>query len=139
MWTVTKYDPLRDFLDGQRAEVVEVRMTFGEVAELVGPLPESATKHRAWWANDSKVQAQAWRTAGWRVNSVDQGAGWVVFSRDHAGVTESRSPRLTRSTRPRVNSIWRVIAHQPLVVQVVGGVIAGVLVLIVGVWLQARP
>jgi hypothetical protein len=76
---VAKYDGLRDFLAAQVVEVGEVSMTFPEVAQLVGPLPESATKHRAWWANDSKVQARAWRSAGWRVDSVDQGAGRVVF------------------------------------------------------------
>lgn len=56
-------------------------MGFDEVEALVGPLPASAHNHRAWWANDSKVQAQAWQAAGWRVQSVDQQAGRVVFTR----------------------------------------------------------
>lgn len=82
-----KYDPLRDYLAGKAGS--EVRMRFAEVEELVGPLPDSARIHRAWWANDSKVEAQAWRAAGWRVASVDQSSGLVVFVRS----TDNRPSR----------------------------------------------
>jgi hypothetical protein len=85
-----KYDPLRDYLADRPGD--EVRMTFAEVERLVGPLPDSARVHRAWWANDSKVEALAWRAAGWRVNSVNQLAEHVVFARD-AG---NGLPRATR-------------------------------------------
>jgi hypothetical protein len=81
MSRVAKYDSLRDYLAGQPAHVREVRMTFDEVEVVVGALPRSALGYRAWWANDSKVQAQAWRAAGWRVDSVNQVARWVVFHR----------------------------------------------------------
>ena len=60
-----KYDLLRDYLAGRRDGRLELTMTFGEVEDLVGPLPTSARVHRASWANDSKVDAQAWRAAGW--------------------------------------------------------------------------
>jgi hypothetical protein len=30
-------------------------MTFAEVEELVGRLPDSARLHRAWWSNNSHV------------------------------------------------------------------------------------
>ncbi|GIG55789.1 hypothetical protein Lfu02_01610 [Longispora fulva] len=83
--TVAKYDPLRDHLAGSRVAAEELLMTFEEIEGLVGPLPASARAHRAWWANDSKVQAQAWRAAGWRVRSVDQRAGRVVFARGPRG------------------------------------------------------
>jgi hypothetical protein len=62
-------------------------MTFAEVEALVGPLPSSARTHRAWWANDSKVQALAWRAAGWQVSSVNQLADHVVFARSARGGT----------------------------------------------------
>src|SRR5262245_20939933 len=42
---VAKYDPLRDYLAGQRGD--EVQMTFSEVERLVGDLPDSARIHRA--------------------------------------------------------------------------------------------
>lgn len=56
-------------------------MDFEEVSELVGGLPNSAYKHRAWWANQrtSVVQAYAWLDAGWRVASVDFSRRRVVF------------------------------------------------------------
>ena len=78
-----RYDALRDYLASQAGD--EVRMTFSEVEELVGGLPDSARVHRAWWANDSKVEALAWRAAGWRVESVNQVAELVVFARGVAG------------------------------------------------------
>lgn len=82
---MAKYDPLRDYLAQRPAEMAEVAMTFGQVEALVGELPDSARKHRAWWANDSKVEAQAWRAAGWRVSAVDQVAERVVFARGVTG------------------------------------------------------
>jgi hypothetical protein len=78
-----KYDPLRDHLAGQAADAVT--MTFAEVEKLVGRLPDSARLHRAWWANGTNDEARAWRDAGWRVQSVDQAAGEVVFVRAGAG------------------------------------------------------
>lgn len=78
-----KHGPLRDYLAGQSGS--QVRMTFAEVADLVGPLPSSARLHQAWWANGSLVQAQAWRDAGWHVESVDQAAEQVTFAGGRAG------------------------------------------------------
>lgn len=78
-----KYDPLRDLLASRQLD--EVVLTFADVEKLVGPLPASAHVHRAWWANDSKVQAQAWRSAGWRVAAVDQKAQRVTFARGAVG------------------------------------------------------
>jgi Holliday junction resolvase-like predicted endonuclease len=76
---VGKYDPLRDYLAGQLVD--EVKMSFADIEELVGPLPASARIHRAWWANDSKSEALAWQAAGWRVQFVDQAAERVIFAR----------------------------------------------------------
>jgi hypothetical protein len=89
---MAKYDPLRDHLAGRAG--TEVRMSFDEVEELVGLLPPSARTHRAWWANDSKVEALAWRAAGWRVESVDQSRGMVLFVRS----TDNGPPRNARTT-----------------------------------------
>jgi Holliday junction resolvase-like predicted endonuclease len=84
---MVKYDPLRDFLAGRAEQQDHVTMDFSEIEGLVGPLPESAREHRAWWGNDSKVQAQAWRAAGWHVESVRQDSGRVVFARGKVGGT----------------------------------------------------
>jgi hypothetical protein len=83
--TGSRYLPLRDYLT--RCHSAEVRMSFAEIEELVGRLPDSARLHRAWWSNSSHV-ARAWRDAGWHLRSVSQAAEQVVFER----VTESGVP-----------------------------------------------
>ena len=86
-----KYEPLRDYLAGRSGD--EEPMTFGQVERLVGPLPYSAHEHRAWWANDNKSQALAWRAAGWHVASVNQSSGHGVFARGVKGGSSSAGQR----------------------------------------------
>ncbi len=70
-----------------------------DLAEQPSPTTDSAYKHRedlidallcawtaslwvAWWGNnDGTAEARAWLDAGWRVESVNQVAGEVVFTR----------------------------------------------------------
>ena len=80
-----KYDGLRDHLHHSRDDAVE--MTFNAVADLVGGLPPSASNYRGWWANDSKVQAQAWRAAGFHVERVTLERWQVRFERGERGGT----------------------------------------------------
>jgi hypothetical protein len=78
---MAKYDPLFQHLCQAPPEPLE--MTFTEVAQLVGGLPESARTHTAWWSNERDgrhVQAQAWIEAGREVERVDQASGRVWFS-----------------------------------------------------------
>jgi hypothetical protein len=82
-----KYDPLRDHLAARTGGAYEVRMTFHEVEALVGRLPDSARAYKVWGAHDSKVEAQAWRAAGWHVESVNLTAERVVFARGTEGET----------------------------------------------------
>jgi hypothetical protein len=93
---VGKYDGLRDFLAARDDALTELTMSFEEVEALIGTLPASAREHRAWWSNDSKVEAQAWRAAGWHVQSVNQNAGRVMFARGVLGGT--RAARKVAST-----------------------------------------
>jgi hypothetical protein len=56
-------------------------MGFVEISRLVGGLPPSARRHRAWWANSpSHVQAHAWLELGRRVEAVDLEREVVRFS-----------------------------------------------------------
>jgi len=73
-------------------------MTFKAVEDLVGSLPESAYRHRAWWGNnDGTAAAKAWLDAGWRVESVNQAVGEVVFTRAKDGQPrDAASPAVTR-------------------------------------------
>jgi hypothetical protein len=67
-------------------------MRFAEVADIVKGLPASAYRLRQWWANDSKVQARAWRSAGWHVDTlgVDFNAQTVRFARGKVGGSMDR-------------------------------------------------
>ncbi len=87
-----KYEPLRDYLAACTSD--QEQMTFGKVEELVGSLPDSAHKHRAWWGNDSyRSQSIALQAAGWHVASVDQASGQVVFARGVRGETPAARQR----------------------------------------------
>jgi hypothetical protein len=94
-----KYDPLRDHLAASAAGS-ELNMIFGEIEQLVRHLPRSARTHRAWWSNtaDTRAAARAWRSAGWRVQSVDLGSEHAVFARDAAAdLTDGSQPVHPRS------------------------------------------
>ena len=81
-----KYKPLNILLQQMPPGVVEMKLTFAGIEEILqSPLPPSAWKHRAWWANpldpNQHPYSQAWLSAGWEVDAVNQIAGWVVFRR----------------------------------------------------------
>lgn len=65
----SRYVPLRDYLANRDDH--EVKLSFAQIEELVGPLPDSARSHRAWWSNSSHV-ARAWRDVGWHLQAVNQ-------------------------------------------------------------------
>ena len=75
----SSYRALTEFL--RETTDSEVEVTFAKVERIISrPLPASASRHRAWWANDaSHSHATSWLSAGFRVASVDQRAGRVRF------------------------------------------------------------
>ena len=78
-----KYAPLRSHL-ARRAGRAEM-LSFEEIEEIIGKaLPESAVKHRAFWANDNldyHSHARSWMGAGYRVAYVDREQKVVRFER----------------------------------------------------------
>lgn len=80
---MSKYQGLTNFL----TETIDnkVILTFNEVNELVnGDLPESAFKHRPWWANRTEgrgSQNLAWQSVGWETRDVDMDLDEVTFVR----------------------------------------------------------
>lgn len=88
---MSKYDPLRDHLAERTGPTVT--LSLSEIDSLVGGLPASA-KTSGFWANDSKGQARAWRSAGWHVESRNLGAERIVFARGEVGGT--MAARLTK-------------------------------------------
>ena len=91
-FSMAKYDPLARFLEELPREQPVVTLSFADVARRVGGLPPSAYRLRQWWANDSKVEARAWRSAGWHVDSdgVDFNGEKVRFARGKVGGTRAR-------------------------------------------------
>ena len=85
---MAKYEPLRDHLASCTGDTVS--MTFPQVEELVGSLPPTARSTQQWWANDSKVQAKAWRAAGWHVDSAALTDERVVFARGEISGAKAR-------------------------------------------------
>jgi hypothetical protein len=79
----SRYDPLRAYLAARPEPVV--RLSFAEIEGLInGRLPDSARRHRPWWANErsgSHVHASAWMGAGRRTANVDINVGTVDFVR----------------------------------------------------------
>lgn len=59
-----------------------VRYSWDELDALVGGLPASATKHRAWWYGD-RPHVKAWRLAGFTVTNLVPGRE-VTFARSRS-------------------------------------------------------
>ena len=74
-----KYTRLCEFLRASAQN--QVSLTFARIEQLVGPLPKSASMHRAWWANhEGNAQAKGWLPARYFAE-VDIAHRAVVFRR----------------------------------------------------------
>ncbi|MFN3516750.1 MAG: hypothetical protein ACK4YM_06270 [Novosphingobium sp.] len=99
-----KYQPLADYLGEIKDDVWNA--SFQEIERILkSPLPESARKHRAWWANQYRgnhSQAKGWIEAGWETRDIDQRSGTVRFE---------RTKRAGRSERPlSEHELWKQAA-----------------------------
>jgi hypothetical protein len=87
-----RYDRLTGWLAGQSK--LKVLLSFKEIESLMdSPLPGSAYRFRAWWANDPEQQphSTAWLNSGWQAAYVDMQGRTVIFTRPNSG--ERRSKR----------------------------------------------
>lgn len=85
---LSKYDNLSRFLNGADPDVL--RLGFDVVENILGfPLPASARRYPAWWANDAspKRHAQAWLSEGWMAQEVDLAKEMVTFRRRDVAAT----------------------------------------------------
>lgn len=81
-----KYEPLGEFLRGQRTQ--EVPLSFSEIEKITGTkLPPKAQHHRAWWSNNpsNNVMTKVWLDAGYESTQVDISARKLVFRRIKKG------------------------------------------------------
>jgi len=89
---MSSYKPLADFLARKRGDQWDA--TFADVEQALGrPLPQSAYRYNAWWANQTgpgHSQTHGWRSVGWRTAKLDLERRRVRFERDPGA--ERRSP-----------------------------------------------
>ena len=91
---MSKYAPLTQFLKSRPD--TRLPLTFAELERLLGfPLPPSARKHRAWWANNpaSHVNAAAWHQAGFQSEQVDLEAERLTFVKLNTSGDAQKKPR----------------------------------------------
>lgn len=85
----SKYYPLFEHLQG--CNQAAVTLTFIEIEALMGcSLPESARRKKNWWSNrdsPSALQAGAWISAGYHIESVDLIQQSVTFGEFQAQYT----------------------------------------------------
>ena len=78
---VSKYNPLLQYL--ARSDVLYLKFSFAEIEKILGaPLPRSARRYSAWWANNQDgghVQAASWLDVGYHTENLDLNAGTVSF------------------------------------------------------------
>ena len=81
-----RYQPLADFLAAKKDDRWDA--TFAEIEERLGfPLPSSAYKYQAWWANQNGAghsQTKGWRSVGWRTAKLDLERQRIRFERERA-------------------------------------------------------
>lgn len=99
-----RYQPLADFLAAKKGSQWDA--SFDEIEEQLGfPLPNSAYKYQAWWANQSGAghsQTKGWRSVGWRTSKLDLERRRVRFERERqesASVAAARDNDLMRRAR----------------------------------------
>ena len=82
----SKYYPLFEHL--QKCNEEETTLTFAKIeAEIDNTLPASAFSKKNWWSNrdsDSALQAKAWVSAGYHVETVDLAKQTVTFRKFQA-------------------------------------------------------
>ena len=78
-----EYDRLGSHLRRRSGPIWQA--SFADIEAIMGtPLPASARRHNAWWANQTgrgHSQARAWQEAAWRTRRLDLKAGKVDFER----------------------------------------------------------
>ena len=90
---ISKYSSLRRFLFSSGKDYLT--LTFSRIEEVLGfELPKSAYKHNAWWANGSHAHADAWLSAGYKVEQVNLDSQRVSFRRGGNKVNLTASPKL---------------------------------------------
>ncbi len=78
---MSKYDPLKFHLIQSQESIIH--LSFAQIERILdAPLPNSAFRHNAWWANEvegTHSHSDSWMDAGYRTESLDLNATRVTF------------------------------------------------------------
>lgn len=96
-----KYRYLTDYLFNSNSD--NIKLSFAEIEEILGfGLPNSATLHRAFWANtDTHSIAISWMSVGYETVEVNLNERYVVFEKKR----KYESMTITEQMRTIVNEI----------------------------------
>ena len=76
-----KYQPLETYLAARSGTIYNI--SFDTIEQILkAPLPPSAYRHQAWWANQTsgnQIPAKAWMTTGFRTENLNIEANTVTF------------------------------------------------------------
>ncbi|MFL6138323.1 MAG: hypothetical protein ACJ74O_11035 [Frankiaceae bacterium] len=118
---MSKYHPLTELLREAAARGQEtVELSFDEISVSVGGLPRSAVTEQ-WWANNSHVQALAWRAAGFHVEQVYVARRRARFAQGARGgsyADRGRMPAASRASRQPEVPASRAPVGEPVDVRV---------------------
>ena len=115
---MSRYEPLAEFLAAKKSDSWQA--TFEEIEKRLGaPLPRSAYKYPAWWANQTgpgHSQTHGWRSVGWRTCELDLERRRVRFEREVPAINgsepavreDSRGYSLREPQRPEGTAIERI-------------------------------
>jgi Bacterial antitoxin of type II TA system, VapB len=88
---MSSYQPLADHLASRKEDSWDA--SFGEIEQKLGrPLPPSAYRHNAWWANQTgpgHSQTHGWRSVGWKTAKLDLEGRRVRFERERSRFRET--------------------------------------------------
>ena len=83
---MSRYEPLAQFLDSRTNPVWQAK--FSEIEQVLGfPLPASAYRYAAWWANqrgNGHSQTAGWKSVGWQTRALNLEERKVTFEREEA-------------------------------------------------------
>lgn len=106
---MSQYAPLANFLESFDGTAWQAG--FDEIEQILGrPLPNSAYRYNAWWANQSgkgHSQTAGWIDAGWKTAGLDLAAKTVRFEKQVA-MSGSRSSvgEVRRTFHGETSSLW---------------------------------
>ena len=104
---MSKYDNLTAYLVEAGAAKSPLQLSFDQIERIIrAPLPDSARRYQAWWANQSgkgHSQAFSWACAGWRTSELDLEGETVTFryiaeemAREHFAAQKSSKASATK-------------------------------------------